>query len=241
MDVNSILKSVLGSGGGGIKEALTSDKRTFGEGLAGGAAVGGLAGLLLSSKKSRKVASKALTYGGIIAAGGLAYKVWKDRQPNTAGTTPSSAPQVSNPATPEALPTPPTGSIFDMTSDPADPQTDMRLVLLRAMISAAKSDGHIDGDERARIEEQIREMQVGQEEQRYLVEQLKAPSDPIAIAKLSSCEEQALEIYAASLLAVDIDTPEERRYLDRLAGALLLSDDLRSALEAETASFQSSV
>ena len=109
----------------------------------------------------------------------------------------------------------------------------MRLVLIRAMISAAKADGHIDSEERGRIEQQISEMGIGQEEQQFLVEQIRAASDPIAIARLSESEEQAAEIYLVSLLAVDVDTDEERRYLDRLGDALLLPDALRQNIEQE--------
>ena len=109
----------------------------------------------------------------------------------------------------------------------------MRLILIRAMISAAKADGHIDADEQARIEQHIADQAIGAEEKQFLVVQLKAASDPIAIARLSEGEEQAAEIYLISLLALDLDTPEERRYLDRLADALLLPEDLKQHLEQQ--------
>lgn len=233
MDVNSILNSFMGSGNAGLKRVLGSDDRTFGQGMVGGAAAGGLATMLMSSKKARKLAGKTLAYGGVLAAGGLAYKVWKDRQQVSAKSSPRT---MTN--QPPTLPNPPTGTIFDLNTEPENPDEDMRLVLIRAMISAAKADGHIDTDERTTIEEQIRSLQIGQDEQRYLVTQLKAPSDPIAIAKLAQSEEQALEIYAASLLAVDIDTQQERHYLDRLADALHLTDDLKHALESEAQAYQ---
>ncbi|MEM9657443.1 MAG: DUF533 domain-containing protein, partial [Planctomycetota bacterium] len=93
--------------------------------------------------------------------------------------------------------------------DPPD-DNEEALVLVRAMISAAKADGHIDASEQARIEQQIDSLNIGAEEQQFLVEQLRASSDPVAIARLSNGEEQAAEIYLASLLALDLDTPEER-------------------------------
>ncbi|WP_343560055.1 tellurite resistance TerB family protein [Kiloniella sp. b19] len=237
MDVNAILNSLMGSAGGGIDKVTKEVKSGgFGSGMVGGAAAGGLAALLLSNKKARKMGKKAFTYGGMAAIGGLAYKAWNDHNAKKQ-TSPQAAPASAASASPSAtIAMPPSGSIFDLAQPQADPALpDMRLVLVRAMISAAKADGHIDGDERGRIESQITTLQIGQEEQHFLVDQLNAPSDPIAIARLSTGPEQAAEIYAASLLAVDLDTDEERRYLDRLADALHLPDDLRTRLETETA------
>jgi uncharacterized membrane protein YebE (DUF533 family) len=47
--------------------------------LAGGLA-GGLASILLGSKGGRKLATSALTYGGVAAIGALAYKAYRDYQ-----------------------------------------------------------------------------------------------------------------------------------------------------------------
>ena len=237
MDVNAILSSIMGSTGAGIDKAVTAAKSSsIPGGVVGGVAAGGLTALLLSNKKARKMGTKAIKYGGMAALGGLAYKAWsdyKDNQPVPAAASSSS------PATPttQSLPQAPSGSIFDLAeAKPSDTGQDFRLSLIRAMISAAKSDGHIDTTERARIEQQISDLGIGPEEQRFLVDELNAPSDPITIARLSGCEEQAAEIYLASRLAVDLDTPEEHRYLERLGDALHLPDALRQHLEQQASS-----
>ena len=241
MDVNSLLSSVMGTAGAGIDKAVTTAKSgSMPGGVLGGVAAGGLAAMLLTNKKARKMGGKALKYGGMAAVGGLAYKAWRDHKESQSGTQPQAAPAAAA-ATPgvtytpsNALPAAPAGSIFDLVDEPKTAQgEDMRLVLVRAMISAAKADGHIDATERGRIEQQISELGIGAEEQQFLVEQLRAASDPIAIARLSENEEQASEIYLVSLLAVDLDTDEERRYLDRLGDALHLPDGLRQHLEQE--------
>ncbi len=242
MDVNSLLSSVMGTAGAGIDKAVTTAKSgSMPGGMLGGVAAGGLAAMLLTNKKARKMGGKALKYGGMAAVGGLAYKAWRDHK-ETQTTQPPAAPAAAPPAaspgvtyTPSsALPAAPAGSIFDLAEAQQTGQgEDMRLVLVRAMISAAKADGHIDATERSRIEQQISELGIGTEEQQFLVEQLRAASDPIAIARLSENEEQASEIYLVSLLAVDLDTEEERRYLDRLGDALHLPDGLRQHLEQE--------
>ena len=232
MDVNALLGSLMGGTGAGIDKAVNTVKSgSMPGGLLGGAAAGGLAALVLSNKKARKMGTKALKYGGMAAIGGLAYKAWSDHKAKQSTAQSSATPQ-NSPL--NNIPTAPVGSIFDLAAEQqSNDDSDIRLVLIQAMISAAKADGHIDATEQARIEQQINDLGIGAEEQQFLVEQLRAPSDPVAIARLSTGEEQAAEIYLASLLALDLDTQEERRYIDRLGDALLLSDDLRQNLEQQ--------
>ncbi|MEM9604925.1 MAG: tellurite resistance TerB family protein [Pseudomonadota bacterium] len=239
MDVNAILNSVMGSAGAGIDKAVTTaQSSTMPSGLLGGAAAGGLAALVLSNKKARKMGTQALKYGGMAAIGGMAYKAWRDHKDGQAAPAGGAAAPSTATSAPPALPAP-AGSIFDLAAAQQNQAgEDMRLVLVRAMISAAKADGHIDADEQARIEQQISAQGIGAEEQQFLVEQLNAPSDPIAIARLSEGDEQAAEIYLVSLLALDLDTPEERRYLDRLGDALLLPDALKQHLEQQAQAAQ---
>ncbi|MEM8665240.1 MAG: DUF533 domain-containing protein, partial [Pseudomonadota bacterium] len=76
-----------GALGGGASSALNQVRDAAGQfdlqgllqgksGLITGAAAGGLAGLLLGSKKPRKIAGTALKVGGVALVGGLAYKAW---------------------------------------------------------------------------------------------------------------------------------------------------------------------
>ncbi|MEY2956014.1 MAG: hypothetical protein RL123_742 [Pseudomonadota bacterium] len=113
-----------------------------GKSLATGAIAGGLAGLLLSGGKPRKLLGNALGLGGAALVGGLAYKAWQDWQAGKASPAPASAPAVP------ALPNP-EGTAFL----PADPARSEALAerLLRAMVAAAKADGHVTGAERRRI------------------------------------------------------------------------------------------
>lgn len=243
MDVNSLLNSIMGTTGAGIDKAVTTAKSgSLPGGLLGGVAAGGLAAMLLTNKKARKVGGKAIKYGGVAAVGGIAYKAWSNYKENQSSEQ-SQATRQSIDATPDpavtynpsnAVPEVPAGSIFDLANETHTQQgEDMRLTLVRAMISAAKADGHIDATERCRIEQQISDLGIGAEEQQFLIQQLRADSDPISIARLSESEEQATEIYLVSLLAIDLDTDEERRYLERLGDALHLPMDLRQNIEHE--------
>ena len=114
-------------------------------------APGGLVALLMSNKKARKMGGKALTYGGLAAVGGLAYKAWSDHKSAQQGAQP--APVPADPQT--HIPAAPVDSGFDVASQTDWDGSDLRLTLVRAMISSAKSDGHINADEHTRIQAHI--------------------------------------------------------------------------------------
>jgi uncharacterized membrane protein YebE (DUF533 family) len=243
MDVNKLLSGFLGgqglgapgaagdqgsAGGSGRGTDVQALARSAGlpGGLAGGAAAGGLVALLLGTKKGRKLGGKALKYGGLAAVGGLAYKAWRDHQQNRpSGQEPDAL----------SLPKPPADSGFDIDNDQDAQGQDIRLSLMRAMIAAAKSDGHIDAEEHQRIRDQIADLGLGPAEKAAMFDYFSAPADARAIAALARTEAQQAEIYLASALAVDPDTPEEQRYLQDLASHMSLSEGLRGHLDLEAA------
>lgn len=195
------------------------------------AAAGGLAGLLLGGKKGRKFGGKALTYGGMAVLGGLAYKAWQDWQ---AGKAPAAVPPGARGGQPEAEapPPPPAGTNFLPNDSDQYRQTELGLALVRAMIAAAKADGHIDADEQQRIFQQVSEAGLGTEEKAFVMDELARPLDIDAVVAGADSPETAAEIYAASLLAIDADTPAERGYLSMLAGRLGLEPVLVEHLHA---------
>ena len=94
------------------------------------------------------------------------------------------------------------------------------------MIAAAKSDGHIDAEERGRIYQRLEEGGLQPEEVAFLQRELTEPVDIERIVAGATTKEAAVEIYAASLMAVRTDTPQERDYLATLAGRLKLEPGL---------------
>ncbi len=118
----------------------------------------------------------------------------------------------------------------------------MGLALVQAMISAAKSDGHLDGEESARIQEQIQQLGLGNEEKGFLLDMMGKPADAAAIARLPKTKEQAAELYVASRVAIgDADTPEEKAYLDRLVALMDLPTDLVTHLDAQIGAVRQTV
>ncbi|MDR6293896.1 MULTISPECIES: tellurite resistance TerB family protein [Inquilinus] len=194
--------------------------------LATGALGGGVIGLLLGSKKVRKFGGSALGYGGAAVLGGLAFKAWQDWQAKRA-PAPAQAP-VQQP-----LALPPPSSPFDLETQSAAGGGDARIAVVRAMIAAAKADGHIDATEQRALFDRIGQLGLDTEQKAFVMDELAKPLDVAAIAALAATPEQAAEIWLASRLAVDPDDPREKAYLDDLAARLKLPDGLAAHLEAQ--------
>jgi uncharacterized membrane protein YebE (DUF533 family) len=181
-------------------------------GAGGGALAAGAMGLLMGNKKARKYGGKVLTYGGLAALGVLAYKAygnWQARQGSTA----------HEPQTLDRLP-------------PAQAEQHSQAVL-RALVAAAKSDGHIDERERALIEGEFTRLDSDRELQHWLHAELNKPLDPAEVARAAQTPEMAAEMYLASVMMVDQENFMERAYLDELARQLRLEPTLRQELESQ--------
>jgi len=90
-------------------------------------------------------------------------------------------------------------------------------LMIRAMIQAAKADGEIDDEERARIMAYLGD--VSDEERAYVEEQMAAPVDALALAGDTNAAMRS-QVYATAAMAVRVDTPGEVDYLNNLATAL---------------------
>lgn len=107
---------------------------------------------------------------------------------------------------------------------------DMALLTLRAMISAAKADGQVDEREKARLLGKLQEGGISAEEQRFVSEEMQKPIDLDALVRAVPNAQAAAQIYTASLLAIDVDTDPERRYMADLAAKLGLGQPAVSYL-----------
>lgn len=195
-----------GSSGGGLGGLLSGK---------GGAALGGGAlGLLLGSKKGRKMGGKILTYGGLAALGVVAYKAYSNWQQQQ-----GSAVSQAQPQTIDRLPA---------------PQAEQHShAILRAIIGAAKADGHIDDRERELIDNEIARLTSDNTLQQWFDAELKKPLDPADIARSAASPEMAAEMYLASVLVVDEESFMERSYLTELARQLKLEPALKAELEQQ--------
>jgi uncharacterized membrane protein YebE (DUF533 family) len=190
-------------------------------GIGGGAVAGGLAALLMGSKSGRKMAGSALQLGGMAVVGALAYKAYQNWQ---SGKT------VTQSTVPTTLPPPPADTPFLPARE--SEQQSLSRHLLRAMIAAAKSDGHVDAKEQAAIFAEMDKLPLDTDDKAFVIDDLRKPLDVDAVAGAARTPEEAASIYTASLLAIDVDNPSERAYLGLLAARLHLDDALVKHLHA---------
>ena len=197
------LGDLLGSGGLG---GLLS-------GAGGGALAASALGLLLGNKSARKYGGQALTYGGLAALGVLAYKAYGNWQANQ-GTAPQTEPQTIDRVAPAQV---------EQHSQ----------AILKALVAAAKADGHVDERERQLIDGELSKLNGDPALRQWLQAELNKPLDPAEVASAASTPEIAAEMYIASLILVDEEHFMERAYLEELAKQLKLDPGRKAELEAQ--------
>jgi uncharacterized membrane protein YebE (DUF533 family) len=92
-------------------------------------------------------------------------------------------------------------------------------LVVKAMINAAKSDGEIGPKEMERIVGKLKESGMDGGTQHWVMMEMSKPLDLDAFVAEIPGPEAAAEVYAASLLAIEVDTDAERHYLQQLAQA----------------------
>lgn len=103
-------------------------------------------------------------------------------------------------------------------------------LMLRAMIQAAKSDGKFDAQEQEKLLANLGE--VSAEERDFVNRELRAPVDVDGLARQvpRGLEHQ---VYAMSLLAIDLDNRGEANYLHNLATAFGMDQSTVNAVHAK--------
>lgn len=142
----------------------------------------------------------------IAAVEHLAEKRGTQARPGAGGTPPPPPPVAPPPPVPTAAP-------------------NEALLVARAMIAAAHADGVLDEAERQVIASRWADEGMSAEERAALQAELATPCAPEQLAAQVTSPRLAEEVYAASLLAIRLDTPAEHRYLAQLAQLLALDRD----------------
>lgn len=225
MSVQNLLNQFLGStmstdssskATQGITDTLGKLGSSIPGGLASGAAAGGIMALLVNNKSARKFAGTAATYGGAAVLGGLAYKAFQNWQQNSTSAVGSQHEQLID------------ADAFNSNDTiPAE----FQLTLIKAMIMAAKADGHIDSKEQQRIFQSVEQMDIPQETKGML---FNLVNQDITIAEITqgiSSIEQKSEVYLASCLVIDPDHQDEQAHLEQIATALGLPESLCRQLQ----------
>ncbi len=226
MDAQQILDSLLKSGQELVEKGKTlaeerlqiPDDPAKREAMLSGAGKGALAAgamaVLLGTSAGRKLTGASLKLGSLAAVGGIAYKAFQDWQSKQGQTDAPVGKSVSELA----------GNELDKRSK----------TLLKAMIAAAKADGHIDDKERELLTQQISKLNPDSVAANLIAEELDKPLDIKDLAASVDSPTAAAEIYLLSRLVVNVDNDQERNYLNQLAQALNLAPELVAQLDNQT-------
>ena len=126
----------------------------------------------------------------------------------------------------------PVGLLAPETEDDQRDLESSAELVVSAMINAAKADGQVDRDEYRLITGKLQEAGVSQEDMYYIIEELQKPMNTewiIGAAKGSP--ELAAQVYSATLMTIEVDTPAERAYVRELASGMGLSPDVVNNIE----------
>ncbi|MGB1310077.1 MAG: tellurite resistance TerB family protein [Leucothrix sp.] len=184
-------------------------------GIKTGALAAGVMALLVGTKSGRKLTGSALKLGSLAAVGGIAWQAYKNW--SAAG-----AAETANEGKSPVLP-------VDKLDESA--ANDRSLTLLKAMIAAAKADGHIDASEMADINQKIADFGLSGDIAGFVQAEIASPTTPVQFAELAENPETAAEIYLISSMLIDQENALEKAYLDDLVAALELPADLLAELE----------
>jgi uncharacterized membrane protein YebE (DUF533 family) len=232
INIDKILGQILNAG-----QAI--DGKPFdAKSLAGGMLAGGLAGAMMG-KTGKKIAGTALQLGGAAAVAGLAYSAYQRYRAGQPGAAPVNTAMPSRTVGKAGAPGP-WGEVIDVTpleeehflpaaGDQAATES-LSLKLIRAMISAAKADGQIDPSETDRIFNHITTLGLNDEERAFLLAEINAPHTARDVAGSAASPQEAAEIYAASVMAVNPHGLAERLYLGDLGRLLKLDPTLAKTI-----------
>lgn len=229
MDSNSLVGKMLGG----------MATKNFGAGLL----TGGIATALLGKSDIVEGAAKL---GGMALLGTLAYKAYNNYQETKAvGGNASVVGSVKNAGqgmlgSAQGL----LASLMAGQGAMAQPQApaaiaapqaspEFALAVIRAMIGAAKADGHVDAVETDKIFGQIESQGLNAQEKSLLMREMANTPNVADIAAAAKTQEEAAQIYLAATLVCDSQCAAEQAYLANLAQSLKLEPAFTQALQHE--------
>ncbi|MEN8200014.1 MAG: tellurite resistance TerB family protein [Thermodesulfobacteriota bacterium] len=197
-------------GAGGLGGALGDVLGSLGGNKAALGGLGALAGALFGGGKG--AARGAVGGGSLAMLATLAFSALKK-----AGQAPANVPR--------ALLEPQTPQEQEALEQDAE-------VIVKAMINAAKADGKIDETEVEKIVGKLEKDGLTREEKEFFVREANKPMDLDGVVSSAAGQpDMAAQIYAASLLAIEVDTQAEQRYMQELAAGFGLHPQVTASIE----------
>jgi uncharacterized membrane protein YebE (DUF533 family) len=192
----------VGAGGGSSRSFEPKAPAPSGKSSAG---QGGLGSLFGDSFKG------ALGAGALALLGTIAMRALRGGSPKGSQNLDSASRLVSGMRKPEN----------DQEQQQVQSLTEL---IVKAMVNAAKSDGRIDEDELQKVVGELQGDGVTEAERDFLLAEVRKPMCTEEILRAVPNRQAGAQIYAASLLAIEVDTPAEKAYLEQLAVGLGLDN-----------------
>ena len=127
---------------------------------------------------------------------------------------------------------PPSALVEPQTPDDEQALENDAEIIVKAMINATKADGKIDDAEVQKIVGKLDDDGLTREEKDFFITEANKPLDlDGVVASAGNKPEMAAQIYAASLLAIEVDTAAEQRYMQQLASGLGLHPQVTAHIE----------
>ena len=245
-DLGSVIGAVLSGGAAPRRRGPSLSRPRMPAGNAQlGRALAGLAGIAIEALRRSQAPAPApqprptpqakggsgFDWAGPAKAGGSATPVKKTPGQGGLKDAPASpspwgnAPGASKPATDPWAP------VAAEADEEPSAETDEALLMLRAMIAAAKADGAIDAEERGRIAAQLDGAGLSAKARDAVLADFDKPLSPAALAKLASDPMLAAQLYAAAVVGAGEIAAAERAWLNEFAKALKLDRAAAAAID----------
>jgi uncharacterized membrane protein YebE (DUF533 family) len=91
----------------------------------------------------------------------------------------------------------------------------------------------MDAEEKQTILQRLEKQGIDEEEQNFLLSELDSPLPIEAITANITEPSTCRTMYMLAVAAITIDTPQERAWLDKLAGQLKISPELKEFIEEQ--------
>lgn len=221
------------SGGGSLNDIVGSIGKMLGDKKKKGQPdIGGMLGDVLGSLGSNKAALGGLgALGGALLGGGM-----KSAKGAIGGGALAMLASLAFSALKKSGKKPvhePRALMEPVTEQDKQELEDDANIIVKAMINAAKADGAIDNQELQNIMGKMEEDGLTQGEKDLFMSEATKPLDlERVIASAGGRADMAAQIYAATYLAIEVDTAKEKQYVKNLAKGLNLEDQTTDYLKA---------
>ena len=199
-----------------ILESLTSSPAAKGF-------LGGVAGSVVTNALTgKKTGKKLLKYGGMAAVGALAWKAYKDYSEKQAQSNQPEQQQWNGLEE---------QNFHNLDGNNANQEQPLHI--LKCMVAAAMSDGHIDSNEYRNIIAKADDFGLTGEDKNMVFAEISNPMDIHQVIQSTNSPELAMEVYTASVFAIDENRAEGKQYLHNLATGLQLPPPLVDAVHRQ--------